>query len=468
MKVARALVPWIIAVAILVLVFPARWGGLFGITIVSGESMEPTLVTGDIAFTIKRPSYAVGDVIVYHPTEIETRAMVIHRVIDVRSNGTYVTQGDNRESADEWFPTTGDIDGGVFAVMPKCTLSICGSLGWPFLLFSLMFSFAVAIAVYELVRNGLWPSRVVLPDLPRYEGAEEAWDRSEPPPGLSEEDVRAVSMLSAVLREEFVIHYEPSMSIRTGDLRAVEIHPRWQHAKYGLIKSNVFLPMTEEKQLEGDFDFWAARTGLRQVALWRRYATEGLRAFIRLPRITGGDPLDLVDTLLAEAAVLDIEPDEIVLGIAPGPFMTERDNDWRGLEALADRGVDLCLHHFSAAGPAPLEVVVDSPVDYLTLDMSSTELPPDPDKSVVSRSVVRAANKGVLVIGREVEHEEQLEALAEHGAVGFQGPLFAPPLAANILSALLSGLEDSNPQSDEPDDWPASGVAEEEGRPAHA
>lgn len=477
MRIARAVAPWLAIVLVAVILFPARWGGLFGITFVSGESMEPNLVTGDVAFTVKRPGYSIGDVIVYHPTDVDTDAMIIHRVIEVRPDGTYVTQGDNRESADRWYPTTEDIDGGVFAVLPKCTLSICGSMGWPFLLFTLMITVSVAISVFELVRNGLWPSKVVLPDLPRVDETELAWDRNMPPPGLTAEDVRAVRMLSAVLREEFVIHYEPSMSIRTGDLRAVEVHPRWHHAKHGLIKANLFLPMTEEQQLEADFDFWAARTGLRQVALWRRYAKEGLGIFIRLPRMADGDPLALVDGLIAQAAALDIEPEEIVLGIAPGPFMAERDNDWRGLEELADRGVDLCLHHFDGAGPEPLQVVVDSPVDYLTLDMSTTELPTDPDKSVVSKAVVRAANKGILVVGRQVDHELQLEALAEHGAVGFQGPLFAPPLAADILGAVLAGLDDTGSDSDseseelnpEPDGTAVQEEpADEEGRPAHA
>lgn len=459
--------PWLAIALLALILLPARWGGFFGITLVSGESMEPAMVTGDVAFTLKRPSYAVGDVIVYHPTDIESNALVIHRVIEALPDGSYVTQGDNRETADEWLPTTADIDGGVIAVLPKCTLSICGALGWPFLVFSVLITVAVAIAVYELIRNGLWPTRVVLPDLPQFDEGDHAWDRSHPPPGLSPADVRTVSVLSAVLREEVVIYYEPSVSIRTGEVRAVEIHPRWQHAKHGLIKSNVFLPLSDERQLEGDIDFWVARAGLRQVAAWRQFALGGMVVFVRLPRIIGPSPVEIVDALLAEAARLDIRREEVVLGISPASFMADRDHKWRGLEALADLGVDLCLHHFGGAGTAPLEAVAASPVDYLTLDMSATPLPMDPDKSAVSRSVIRAANKGVLVIGREVKREEQLEALAEHGAVGFQGPLFVPPLPASTLSTLLFGVDGGSAFSDDARDWPA-GVGQTEGRATHA
>lgn len=467
MRIVRAVAPWLAIALLALILLPARWGGFLGITLVSGESMEPTMVTGDVAFTLKRPDYAVGDVIVYHPTDIESNALVIHRVIEALPDGTYVTQGDNRDSADEWLPTTADIDGGVIAVLPKCTLSVCGVLGWPFLVFSVLITVAVAIAAYELVRHGLWPTRVVLPELPRFDEQDHAWDRSHPPPGLSPEDVRTVNVLAAVLREEFIIYYEPSLSIRTGEVRSVEIHPRWQHAKHGLIKSNIFLPLSDERQLEGDIDFWAARTGLRQVAAWRQFANGELVVFVRLPRIIGPSPVDIVDALLIEAARLDIAPEEIVLGIAPASFMADRDHKWRGLEALADLGVDLCLHHFGAAGTAPLEAVAASPVDYLTIDMSATPLPMDPDKSVVSRSVTKAANKGVLVIGREVEREEQLEALVEHGAVGFQGPLLAPPLPASTLSTLLSGLDGVGGFSDT-GDWSTRVFGQSEGRATHA
>jgi hypothetical protein len=36
---------------------------------------------------------------------------VIHRIVDIRPNGSYITQGDNRERADEWTPRAENVEG---------------------------------------------------------------------------------------------------------------------------------------------------------------------------------------------------------------------------------------------------------------------------------------------------------------------------------------------------------------------
>jgi signal peptidase len=100
--------------------WPVRWGGTFAEVVVSGHSMEPVFHTGDLVVTKKSDHYRVGDKVVYTIPKGEPGAgiHVVHRIIGIRRDGTYVMQGDNRVTPDDWRPTSHDAVGRVVAVLP--------------------------------------------------------------------------------------------------------------------------------------------------------------------------------------------------------------------------------------------------------------------------------------------------------------------------------------------------------------
>lgn len=167
----------LVAVALLLVAWPAWLGGPFGLTVVSGISMEPTYHTGDVVLTVKSYSgYEIGDVIVY-TVEIEgTRGSVIHRVTGVNPDGTYRTQGDNKKFADPWPVQPDMIRGRVLALIPQGlkALSVLRSpMAW-IPLFGI------------LVVRALWPARDSgRPDEPEF--AEQAGAGPEPLPGAGPE-----------------------------------------------------------------------------------------------------------------------------------------------------------------------------------------------------------------------------------------------------------------------------------------
>ena len=83
-------------------VLPTRLGGYNTMTIVSGPSMEPRFHTGDLVIARPAPTYNVGDIVIYAvPDKLYRSHRVVHRVID-RTEGVYVTKGDNQDHADPW------------------------------------------------------------------------------------------------------------------------------------------------------------------------------------------------------------------------------------------------------------------------------------------------------------------------------------------------------------------------------
>jgi signal peptidase I len=100
---------------------PISLGGPANYVTVSGESMEPTMFNGDFVITRQQAAYQVGDVLVYKIEEGEVGAggLVIHRIIGGSMEEGFVTQGDNRDKPDLWYPKGDEIVGEVWLEIPK-------------------------------------------------------------------------------------------------------------------------------------------------------------------------------------------------------------------------------------------------------------------------------------------------------------------------------------------------------------
>jgi signal peptidase len=104
----------------IVLAWPQDRGGQFRLVVVSGTSMEPTYHTADMLIARKSGDYQVGDVVVY-TAHIEGTPVgrVVHRLVEVQPDGTYLTQGDNKDYRDPWSVRPEWIEGRVIAVIPQ-------------------------------------------------------------------------------------------------------------------------------------------------------------------------------------------------------------------------------------------------------------------------------------------------------------------------------------------------------------
>lgn len=107
----------------LLILWPANWGGFTGLTVVQGNSMEPTYETGDLVVTLRQPSYGTGDVISYVVPDGQDGAggRVIHRIHAVEDGSgvaVFTTQGDNNPEPDIWEITAGDVTGKAILHVP--------------------------------------------------------------------------------------------------------------------------------------------------------------------------------------------------------------------------------------------------------------------------------------------------------------------------------------------------------------
>ena len=100
---------------------PQVLGGPASYILVSGQSMEPTLHSGDLAIVLAQSQYERGDIVAYRLPEGDPGAgqLVIHRILWQLDDGTYLMQGDNTSGVDIWKPAPAQVVGRVWVFVPQ-------------------------------------------------------------------------------------------------------------------------------------------------------------------------------------------------------------------------------------------------------------------------------------------------------------------------------------------------------------
>jgi diguanylate cyclase (GGDEF)-like protein len=281
-------------------------------------------------------------------------------------------------------------------------------------------------------------------DVAMYQAKERGRDRTE----LFGRSMRARMMervdlehalRQAILSEEFRLHFQPTLDLRTGRPLLVEALIRWEHPTRGLVRPDQFIPVAEDTRLIVPIGSWALREACRQVAEWRRStpALAELGVSVNLSACQFGDDR-LVEVVGEALAATGLEPSALWLEITETAVMDDVAATVRTLASLKRLGVRLAIDDFGT-GYSSLSYLKRFPVDVLKVDRSFVDgIGTDAEDTAIVKAVVRMAQalgKGVVAEG--IEHEAQLAELRALGCEAGQGFLFSRPQAPEDLHAWL-------------------------------
>ncbi|MCB1892907.1 MAG: EAL domain-containing protein, partial [Rhodocyclaceae bacterium] len=240
----------------------------------------------------------------------------------------------------------------------------------------------------------------------------------------------------ALARNEFELHYQPKLDLRSGTITGVEALLRWRRPE-GLIPPNKFIPILEETGQILEVGEWVIARACRQARLWQEEGLPPLRIAVNLsPRQFQQRDLALrIRTLIDQP---DFLPEYLELEITESMVMQHVDRAIATLEELRQIGIHLAIDDFGT-GYSSLAVLKRFPVDCLKVDRSFVrDIPDDVDDMAITRSIVALAHSmGLSVVAEGVETEAQREFLVECGCDEMQGFLFSKPLPAAELAALF-------------------------------
>jgi diguanylate cyclase (GGDEF)-like protein len=251
--------------------------------------------------------------------------------------------------------------------------------------------------------------------------------------------------LRAALDErQFVLHYQPQVSLATGLIEGVEALLRWQDPERGLVLPGQFLPVLESSGMIVTVGEWVLRQAAEDCLRWRRAGLGPLRIAVNVSaqqirrRSFVEQVLAAAQPCLGDGCGIDLEITETGL-------LHDVEGASRKLRELRTAGLRIALDDFGT-GYSSLGLLSKLPVDLVKIDRSFiTGLPQDKASVTLVSSVIGLASAfGLRVVAEGVETQGQLEILRAMGCNQSQGYLHSRPVAAEQFEKLFREQRERN------------------------
>jgi diguanylate cyclase (GGDEF)-like protein len=240
----------------------------------------------------------------------------------------------------------------------------------------------------------------------------------------------------AVEHEQFVLHYQPVVSLTSGRVMRIEALVRWQHPQNGLMMPDSFVPLLEQTGLIRGLTPWVLNEALQ---FCQTLHASGLLVAVAL-NLSVRDLQDpfLVDTISEQLAAHQVEPEWIELEITESAVMENPERAGEVLQRLAAMGLKLAIDDFGT-GYSSLAYLKKLPVSTLKVDKSFVinMAHDENDAAIVHTSIDLAHNLGLTLIAEGVENEDILTRLTGLGCDAAQGHYLSRPLPAEEVTAWL-------------------------------
>jgi diguanylate cyclase (GGDEF)-like protein/PAS domain S-box-containing protein len=241
----------------------------------------------------------------------------------------------------------------------------------------------------------------------------------------------------AIVRSEFVLHYQPQVDLRTGRIFAVEALIRWNHPRLGLVAPMKFVPLAEETGLIVPIGDWVLQTACRQCKAWQDAGLPHLNMSVNVSARQFRDK-SWIARVVAALAETGLQAQYLELEITESLVMQHLEQAVATMKELQALGVQLAIDDFGT-GYSSLNALKNFPIARLKIDKSFIcDLPSNESDKAVASAVISLGQKlNLRVIAEGVETDAQIAFLRQSNCDEMQGYHFSRPIAADAMEALL-------------------------------
>jgi diguanylate cyclase (GGDEF)-like protein/PAS domain S-box-containing protein len=253
-----------------------------------------------------------------------------------------------------------------------------------------------------------------------------------------------VDLHGALVRNEFMVFYQPIVSLSSNQIVGFEALARWKHPSRGMVSPLEFIPVAEKTGLIASLDRWVLQEACRQLKAWRENPrlSKDLWISVNLSGTELKQPSlakEIHDVLLA----CDLDATGLMLELTEGVVMENPEATQSLLMQLRVMGARIGLDDFGT-GYSSLAHLRRFPLDYLKIDcLFVRSLENISDAQKIIRTIKALANQlGLLVIAEGIENSSQLDLIRSLGCEYGQGFLFSKAVSSEQAeSLLLDGFE---------------------------
>jgi diguanylate cyclase (GGDEF)-like protein len=255
-------------------------------------------------------------------------------------------------------------------------------------------------------------------------------------------DLEADLRRAIEMGDEFVLHYQPTVVLQTGEISGVEALVRWQHPERGLVPPLDFIPMAEETGLIGQLGEWVLREACRQAVAWdaesggiRREPAMTISVNLSARQLQHDSLVPMVRSVLTETG---LDPARLILEITETAVMNDHVTTIVKLQQLKELGVGLAIDDFGT-GYSSLAYLRRFPIDVLKIDRSFVDgVTEGSQKAALLRTIVELGRTlNLKTVAEGIEQHDEMDQLRSLECDLGQGYYFARPLDADRVAELL-------------------------------
>lgn len=265
-----------------------------------------------------------------------------------------------------------------------------------------------------------------------------------------------LALRGALEREEFELHYQPKVCLRSGRWTGVEALLRWHRPGHGLVSPAQFIPVLEDTGLIVQVGAWVITAACRQLRHWQRVGFAPLPIAVNVsaqqimrksllpapadPRRRvhiDNDPLGLSSVTAASLQKYKVMPGHLELELTESAVMGDAEYSVEMLQRLKALGVRISVDDFGT-GYSSLAYLRRFPVDTVKIDGAFIrDLTTNAEDASITLAIIDMAHRlNLHVVAECVETVEQLEFLRAHGCDQVQGHYIARAMPVDELEQL--------------------------------
>ena len=245
------------------------------------------------------------------------------------------------------------------------------------------------------------------------------------------------SIRVALVRREFVLHYQPVIDLSTGKLVGAEALIRWQHPEKGLLAPYFFITAAEKSGLIVEMGEWVLREACRQVAYWIAKGCEPFVISVNLSPVQfrRGNIEEMVESALLES---ELPPSCLELEITESTLVQDVDKFMLSLQRIKAMGIKISIDDFGT-GYSNLSYLQRFEVDKLKIDRSFVmQIMKGPQERALVAAIIQMAKSLNLKTNAEgIEEDDVRQELLALGCDLGQGYFFDRPLAPEKFERLI-------------------------------
>lgn len=240
----------------------------------------------------------------------------------------------------------------------------------------------------------------------------------------------------ALEKDQLMLHYQPQVSLQTGELVGIEALIRWEHPEHGLIPPSEFIPLAEETGLIVLIGKWVLREACKQRKEWEQIGFHDFPVAVNVSvrQFEDDHLIDYISTLLND---IGLDGNHLELEITES-IMQNLENSRIILNKLKDLGVLLSIDDFGT-GYSSLSYLKHLPIDKIKIDKSFVDdIIYHSNQGIMVKTIIdMGLNLNFAVIAEGIETNEQLDFLKENECKIGQGYLFSKPIPAGQMKKYL-------------------------------